>query len=405
MCRRWDTDRNDALQTAWFNGVGYVAWENIWGIWNGITPRDAAALKRVQPLLRFLGRRGMLTSELWEPHTTEAAQAGAVFASRFPESRRWGPHAAPPSPSAAPSAAPCAAWTAWTLVERSGASWPASTPMLSLDGPRYRGCFFFDLWTGARLAAADAAHGGEDRIVLSFALEARGFGGVLATSAAADQDDEGLRALLSGQRAEAAAAGELSGLDSQWQPARQEALPNPLPFVPAHTTAPVAEAVLVPSGTFHFKCSGVVIEPFESERRASLGIDVRFEWEPLARNEHEHEGLALPSFWIDRAPVGMARYAAFLRQSGYVPEDARNFLREWPDWRRGIYPSGNETVPVTGVSFREARRFCNLLRAFHWSSAGLPLAFRWPSTGLPLAFRNLPLAFHWPSSDLRLAFC
>lgn len=31
ICRRWDTDRNDALQHAWFNGIGYVAWENIWG--------------------------------------------------------------------------------------------------------------------------------------------------------------------------------------------------------------------------------------------------------------------------------------------------------------------------------------------------------------------------------------
>ena len=45
VCRRWDRDRRDAIQTAWFNGAGYEAWENVWGIWAGISTRDSAALK------------------------------------------------------------------------------------------------------------------------------------------------------------------------------------------------------------------------------------------------------------------------------------------------------------------------------------------------------------------------
>jgi hypothetical protein len=47
LCERWARDRSDQLQLAFFNGVGYESWENIWGIWNGITPRDAAALRRI----------------------------------------------------------------------------------------------------------------------------------------------------------------------------------------------------------------------------------------------------------------------------------------------------------------------------------------------------------------------
>ena len=90
VCRRWDQDRNDALQHAWFNGIGYVAWENVWGIWNGMTERDGEALRRIRPLLRYFGSLAILGGEGWEPHTP-TAQPDAVYASRFPQSRRWGP--------------------------------------------------------------------------------------------------------------------------------------------------------------------------------------------------------------------------------------------------------------------------------------------------------------------------
>src|ERR1035441_7704857 len=44
---RWNRDKTSDLQFAFFNGVGWESWENIWGIWNGITPRDAEATRRV----------------------------------------------------------------------------------------------------------------------------------------------------------------------------------------------------------------------------------------------------------------------------------------------------------------------------------------------------------------------
>ena len=46
ICNRWERNHTDDLQHAFFNGVGFESWENVWGIWNGITPRDAAALRR-----------------------------------------------------------------------------------------------------------------------------------------------------------------------------------------------------------------------------------------------------------------------------------------------------------------------------------------------------------------------
>ena len=35
-----------------FNGVGWESWENIWGIWNGITPRDGEATRRMATIER-----------------------------------------------------------------------------------------------------------------------------------------------------------------------------------------------------------------------------------------------------------------------------------------------------------------------------------------------------------------
>ena len=49
---RWNRDKTDDLQYAFFNGVGWESWENIWGIWNGITPRDAEATRRVATIER-----------------------------------------------------------------------------------------------------------------------------------------------------------------------------------------------------------------------------------------------------------------------------------------------------------------------------------------------------------------
>jgi len=55
---RWNRAKADDLQFAFFNGIGWESWENIWGIWNGITPRDAklpvASPSSSVPLLPFL---------------------------------------------------------------------------------------------------------------------------------------------------------------------------------------------------------------------------------------------------------------------------------------------------------------------------------------------------------------
>src|SRR5665213_401175 len=63
---RWSHDKTDSLQAAFFNGVGLESWENVWGIWNGLTQRDAESIRRVATLERNLSP--FLVSPSWQPY-------------------------------------------------------------------------------------------------------------------------------------------------------------------------------------------------------------------------------------------------------------------------------------------------------------------------------------------------
>ena len=43
---RFTRDKTNSLQHAFFNGIGYVSAENLWGFWYGTTPHDAEAVLR-----------------------------------------------------------------------------------------------------------------------------------------------------------------------------------------------------------------------------------------------------------------------------------------------------------------------------------------------------------------------
>ncbi len=76
----WGRNCTDDLQHAFFNGAGFSSWENVFGIWNQIPPRDSEALRRISKIERALAQ--YLLSPDWEPHTP-VLQAG-VFASKWP---------------------------------------------------------------------------------------------------------------------------------------------------------------------------------------------------------------------------------------------------------------------------------------------------------------------------------
>jgi gamma-glutamyl hercynylcysteine S-oxide synthase len=318
---RWARNKTDDLQFAFFNGVGWESWENIWGIWNGITERDGEATRRMATLER--GVAPFLISPGWEPYYP--THRYGVYASRWP----WNGQ------------------TVWTIVNRN--EYNVSGRQLSVpteDGVRY-----FDLYHGVELTPE--REGSE--AVLAFDVEAHGFAAVLSTHGAADARLQDLMA-----RMKAMSAKPLSSYDDQWKTLEQQMVPI-APARIAGATAPEG-MIKIPRGDFIFKVQGIEIEGFND-----IGVDVQFPWEDRPRRFHEHR-MTIPSFYMDKYPVTNAEFKQFLDATHYQPADSLNFLR---DWKNATYPQGWANKPVTWVSIEDARAYAR------WTGKRLPHDWEW----------------------------
>lgn len=68
ICARWSLDRTAELQMAFFNGAGYVVWENVWGIWNAMTERE----DETATILREFG--DAVSGGVWTPYIRVAVR-------------------------------------------------------------------------------------------------------------------------------------------------------------------------------------------------------------------------------------------------------------------------------------------------------------------------------------------
>ena len=332
VCDRWNKDKIDNLQAAFFNGVGYETWENIWGIWNGITERDAEAIRRVAKIERRFAE--FLTSPDWEPHTP-TVQYG-IFASKWPRGPR----------------------TLWTIVNRAAYDIDGT----QLEVPAQPGMHYFDLWHGVELEGA-----------LAFSIEAHGFGAVLAQPEPADSS---LAAFL--KEMQALNARPLSSYPKVWR------------FLPQQIAAidPTAPASQAPDGMVKIPAAAkytFAVQGIEIEGGDDVGVDVQYPWEDSPRRYHAHT-MAVAAFYIDKYPVTNRQFAEFLKASQYRPADDHNFLKDWKD---GKYPAGWDNRPVTWVSLEDARAYAK------WAGKRLPHEWEWQYAAQGLDGRTYPWGERW----------
>lgn len=340
LCARWSHDHTDDLQQAFFNGIGFESWENVWGIWNQMTPRDAEALRRIAIIERRFAP--MLHSKSWEPHTP-MLQYG-VFASRWPLQGS----------------------TLWTIVNRN--AYPVDGEQFVV--PAQSSMRYFDLWHGRELQPQVV----RGQPVLSFALEPHGFGAILATSA----PDKDLSTLLANM--EHLGATPLASYSNVWKPLSMRIVD--IASTRAYDQAP-AGMVEIPAGDFRFQVNGIEIEGMNDE-----GVDFQYPWEPSARRYHDHI-LHMRRFWIDKTLVTNEEFKKFLDATHYQPRDAHNFLR---DWKNGTYPDGWAQKPVTWVSLEDARAYAK------WAGKRLPHEWEWQYAAQGTHGRTYPWGDNWDTS-------
>ena len=340
---RWNRTKIDDLQYAFFNGEGWESWENIWGIWNGITPRDGEATRRMASIER--GIAPFLSSKDWEPFSP--MHLYGVFASKWPLAQQ----------------------TVWTIVNRN--EYDIDTSQMSV--PAEAGMRYFDLYHGIELRPEIDGN----TAALSFPLEAHGFGAILASRTKPAPVIQELMTKMKGLT-----TAPLSEYSNAWT-----SLPQTIVDIPPTQSAAAAPEgmVKVPGGPYIFKVEGIEIEGSDS-----IGVDVQYPWEDMPRRFHEHR-MEIKPFYIDKYEVTNAGYQKFVNATHYHPSNDVNYLR---DWNNGVYPAGWANKPVTWVSLEDAREYAR------WAGKRLPHEWEWQFAAQGKDGRAFPWGDNWSNSTV-----
>ncbi|MBZ0289905.1 MAG: formylglycine-generating enzyme family protein, partial [Anaerolineae bacterium] len=250
----------------------------------------------------------------------------------------------------------------WTLCNR--AENEATGNMLPV--PYEEGLHFFDLIRGEKITPQ--VIGGQAE--LGVTIRPRGVGAIIAGHANLFDDD--FDRFLASQKA----------LDAR---ADFDAVPPPheetLTVVSRTRSYPSvsADMVTIPARTFDLKVEFQMRECGFYAAEGMPPLDLRY------ANLHKPAGFTRPvdvkAFALDLTPVTNAQFAHFLQESGYVPAQADNFLRHWPD---GQLPAALHDHPVVYVDLADMRAYAQ------WAGKRLPTEEEWQHAAQGFAERVYP---------------
>jgi formylglycine-generating enzyme required for sulfatase activity len=320
-----DRDRTGQLHSAWMNGSGMVVSENEFGNWVGWSPRDKSILRSMLPIQRRYAR--LFSGEAWTPLVpTEVA---GLFASLWEGSSDT--------------------LRIWTLANRSNRTIQSTLlRVASAEGARY-----FDLIRGCEAETS----GSGSEISIAGVIRPRGIAAFAAGTDAALGSD--FRQFLASQK-EADSHADFR-LDF---PARKSSLrlPTQMPkSAPASIFAAMAE---IPPVVFNMEVIFRVRECGFYDPQTEIGVDRENRHKPLMFWRE----VRLSPYAIDITPVTNLQFATFLKESGYRPTHADNFLKHW---KHGAPPDGKKDHPVVYVDLDDARAYA------HWAGKRLPTEEEW----------------------------
>ena len=355
VCGRWSTQRSQEILTAYFNAIGYAAWENIFGIWNGISPRDGELLKRAMTILRHFHHVLSDPQVSWLPfypvkRLTAAGQH--VYVSKFVGSNEE-----------------------LFLIINTGTQ-TAGAQDWALEVPQADHFRFYDMYHGedARLhrsteclvkSCLERIHRAKTA-VLRVAVEAGGIGAILKV-----RDGKVTPAQLIVLREMGTMTEKpLSSFADKVAPLKQS---NHFPTDNVALSNHGGMVAVNGSKTFEFRVVGSEIEDTNrgGQNFVKLGVDVQYPWENEPVKYHSAHNVSVPNLWVDKFPVTNEMFATFLKETAYTPGDSGNFLKHWNCSGACAMPPSIAKQPVVFVSHWDAVKYCShygkrLPREWEW---------------------------------------
>jgi formylglycine-generating enzyme required for sulfatase activity len=400
-CERWNKNHTNYVQTAYLNGAGFNAWENVWGIWNGIVERDGELIRRVAAIQRFFSTKGDEMNDgffnsaddaypFYEyngcyPTTADCAfNEEGIYASYFPRKSVGD--------------------AVYTMVNRLDAD---KTVDFYFGSPveNVYDCYSNKQvqWTTeasvsvtvqgngiACLYTVDATPKDKDAIVPKDALhkflsEIAGVTEKPLDSYSGEWKMELQKMEPNGANPDGANGIIVAKTNSKmtWRMQdltsesglleSQEALKLAMEMTPLDGDATAFynsdKRLLKIDGadSYDWYVQGQMIEGDENQ----FGVDVQYPWEDRPYKTHKHTFSPMKSFYLDKYPVTVADYALYLNKTGYTGgKDIYNFLKNW-DGSLSNPDTSLLKLPVTYLGIAEARAFCV------WRGARLPHSYEW----------------------------
>ena len=347
VCDRWAHNHTNNLQFAFFNGVGFETWENIWSIYNEMTPRAVQTVKIISKIDKQFYK--LLTGPNWEPHYPMLNYG--VYASKWSDANE----------------------TLWTIVNRND---------FDVDGdqikiPFKEGVTYYDVWHGEKLIPVRE----NNNEALSFKIEKNGYAAILEINNKVS--DKNLQDFLS--QISSLTKKRLSEYSNEWKSVPQE-------VVNIESTIPSERCpegmIKIPGAQYAMNVSGIEIEGGENS-----GVDVQMPGENEARRHH-HFVTKISSFYIDEFPVTNEQFKKFMDAVHYIPIDTINFLK---DWKNGTFQAGWEKNPVTWVDIEDVRAYAK------WAGKRLPHEWEWQYAAQGTDERLYPWGSAWNDAAVPIA--
>jgi gamma-glutamyl hercynylcysteine S-oxide synthase len=361
VCARWSLDKVAEVQAAFFNGVGYVVWENVWSIWIPMTARESEAAKRAFHVLRAFAP--FTASPLWRPYAFRST-TDKVYASAFPHPTQND-------------------LVLYTIINAAPEARKVRFPIHPTSVKAY------DVFNGRELAIVDGK-------TVDVELEPRGFGAVLVAASdpsvvmpdfvkymgtrrtmtstpLADFADtrELLRQEMTRSKTPSSSTTPTSSFDVDVSGSHRQRRVEETELT---GNAGTGMALVKGESGWWFNVTAVQIEPVPAwtPNWAQFGLGVQFPWENRPWKNHSVK-LDVRDFYMDRHPVTNQEFHDFLKAAKYKPRDLDRFLEHWtnrmdPQMRtytsleKWQIPKGLERSPVVFVSIEDARAYATFYK-------------------------------------------